>query len=330
MRKSAKLVTSASVLALLIIAFAPTVSASTLTVDLNPTTGAASMTSVSVTNVVLTYPVNSTLSRYLDGYADNTSYSSSFAAGSQGVTSFRNQFQDGGEPITINNMSVTASYVANANATALVIKKQTTISATVTGVFTVVNGTVTANLGWRSFRVVGALNLSFQGKVVDVNLLGDSVTTAIYGRSSGLNFVVAAFGGASFWNTPTLNFSALSVPLNNWTKNYDSVSNTTTFSKTISGNSSLSSTYTNNGQTYSLKVTSDPSAQIVTKGYAEVSPSGNSLTIAPTPTYLAPATWVEAGVVGVVGILAAALIVRSRRRAAGMGGISASAAVKGQ
>jgi hypothetical protein len=324
MERMARIVIPASVLALLFLSFAPAASASTLTVDLNPSTGVATMTSTSVSNIVLTYPANSTLSGYLKGYSDNSSTSGNFTAGSQGVTDFEGHFHDDdGSGISIKSMSVTTSYTANANSTTLVIAKQTVISTTVSGVFKVVNGTVTADLGWRSFRVDGALDLALHGHVLDVNLLGSSVTSAISGRGTGEDSVISMFGEANLWNAPTLNFSSLNTPLTNWTKSYNSISNTTTFSKTISGQSSLSATYTNNGQTYSLKETSDPSAVIATQGYADA--SANSLTIVPTPIYLSPVVWAEGAFLGALAVFATVVIARSRRRPAGVAELSQGA-----
>lgn len=312
MRRTAKLLIPASVLALLFLSMAPAVSASTLKVELNPSTGVATMMSTSVTSIIVTYPANSTLSGYLNGYAYNSSVSGAFPSGSQGIVAFEGHFRDGDRGgISVRNMTVTSSYTASANSTTLVISKQTQISATVSGVFKVVNGTVTADLGWRSFQVDGALDLPLQGHVFDVNLLGASVTSAMGGRGLGVDAVVAMFGGGSLWNSPTLNFSSLNTPLTNWTKSYNSITNTTTFSKTISGQSSLSTSYTNNGQTYSLKETSDPSAVIATPGYAVV--SGNSLSIVAVPMYLSPIMWVEAGFLGALVIFAGVMVWRSRR-----------------
>jgi hypothetical protein len=313
-----RLVVSAAplaVLALLMLSLAPAAAASTLKVDLNPSTGVSTMTSTSVTKIILTYPANTSLSNYLKGYSDSASASGSFNAGSQGVIAFSGQFHDPyyNSNVTIQDLNVSTSYSAVANTTVLVIMKQTNITATVSGVFSVVNGTVTANLGWRSFYIAGALNLMLQGHQFDVNLLGSAVTWSMAGKSIGIGLITSMFGADRIWNMATLNFTALNTPLTNWTKSYDSLSNTTTFSKTINGQASLSTSYTNNGQTYSLKAVSDPSAQIATKGYADA--SGNSLKIVATPAYLSPITWAVAAVVIVVLAAGAILAVnRSRRK----------------
>jgi archaellin len=122
------------------------------------------------------------------------------------------------------------------------------------------------------------------------------------------------FSGNGMWAKPTLNFSSLSAPLSEWTRSYDSISNTTTYTKTISGESTLSSKYSIGGQTYSLAVTSDPSASISTHGYAVA--SGNSLMITKAPLTANPVSWVAAAVAAVVAIGGAAYLVR-RSRAAG-------------
>lgn len=312
MQKIARGAAPLCVLALALLSLAPAAAASTLKVDLDPSTGAATMTSVSSTHVVLAYPANSTLSKYLKGFSQSDTASGTFNAGSQGISDLVNHLHDDeGRSVSIQNMTVSTNYSAKANATALVINKDTNITATVKGVFKVVNGTVTADLGWRAFHVDGALDLDFQGHSVDINLLGSTIAWSMVGRDNGLGAVTGMFGGDGLWNMPTLNFSSLSAPLTTWTKSYNSLTNTTTFSKTISGSSSLSTTYTNDGQTYSLKVTSDPSAEIVTCGYAVA--SGNSLSIEPTPVYLSPVTWVAAAGVAAFTGAVAMVLVRARR-----------------
>ena len=307
-----------------LLSLAPAASASTLTIHLNPITKAAVMVSTSETKIVLTYPANSSMSKGLAGYSASSTESGNFQGGSPGIGALEGHFHDDdGSSVTISNMTVLAGYSAKANATALVISKVTNITATVTGVFSVVNGTVTADLGWRSFQIEGALDLPLQGHLVDVNLVGSSVNTAMGNRGSEALMFAGIFGGASIWAKPTLNFSSLSSPLTTWTKSYNSLTNTTTFSKTITGQSSLSASETFNGQTYSLKVTSDPSSVIATQGYADA--SGNSLAIVPTPMYLSPITWAEAGFLAALVGLAGYALVRSRRSRMTGGGSVAGA-----
>jgi hypothetical protein len=299
-----------AVLAVLALSLAPSAFASTLTVDLNPSTRVARLTSVSTTDLVLTYPANSALSSYLAGYNSSSSYSGSFNSSSGGVRSFRAGFHDeDNEGVSINNMTVSYAYDAKANSTALVVTKTTSIAASVAGAFNVTNGTVTAQMGWKSFYIAGALDLTLGGHQVDVNLAGSSITQSIDGRGLGVQMLTGMFEGNSLWSRSTLNFSSLSSPLSTWTRNYDAVTNTTTFSKTISGNSTFTASYTSDGQAYSLKMTSDPSASISAQGYAKA--SGDSLVFSKAPVYLDPLLWVA---VGALAILAGAGFVLYERR----------------
>ncbi|HUI01247.1 MAG TPA: hypothetical protein VLX56_06425 [Nitrososphaerales archaeon] len=319
MRSTGKIAGLAVLAALTVSSLAPAAFGSTLSVDLNPGTKVANLTSVSSTDLVLTYPANSTLSNYLAGYDSSSSLSGNFGGNSQAVANFHDQFHDhDNSQISISNMTVSYNYSAKANSTALVVNKMTEIIASVAGIFNVTNGTVTANLGWRSFYIVGALNLDLQDHIVDVNLAGPSLAESINGRSMGVEILTGMFAGNSLWSRPTLNFSSLSSPLSTWTKNYNSGTNTTTFSKTIAGNSTFSTRYTDNGQTYSLSMTSDPSAVISTNGYAKA--SGDSLTITKAPTLLNPLLWV--GVAAIVfGVIAVGAVYFARRSGATASGV---------
>ncbi len=307
-----------AVLAVLVLSLEPAAFASNLTVNLNPNTQVAKLTSVSTTNLVLAYPANSTLSNYLKGYNSSLALSGNFNSSSDAVQNFREHFHDdSNDQVSIRNMTVSYKYNAKANSTALVVNKETDITAWVTGAFKVSNGTVTANMGWRSFYISGALNVNLEDHMVDVNLAGSSLTQSISGRSLGMAMLTGMFAGGGLWTRPTLNFSSLNSPLSTWTRNYDSLTNTTTFSKTVSGNSTFSAKYTSNGQTYSLSMTSDPSATISTSGYAEA--SGNSLVISTAPVYLNPLLWVGVAVALVVAAGAFYLVRRSRSTAAETG-----------
>jgi hypothetical protein len=280
-------VAAAAVLAVLALSLAPAAYASTLTVDLNPGTQVAKLTSVSTTHLTLDYPANSTLASLLKGYNSSSSLSGSFNSTSQGVREFRGQLRDqAGENVSVTNMTVTYSYTAKANSTAFVVEKQTDITASVAGAFKVSNGTVTADLAWRSFYVSGALDLDLEGRQVDVNLVGSAITQGAFGIGGGSNMLSGMFAGGGLWTRPTLNFSSLSSPLSTWTRSYDPLTNTTTFSKTVAGNSTFSASYSSGGSAYSLTMTSDPSASISTKGYAQA--TDNSLVFSKAPLYLDP------------------------------------------
>jgi hypothetical protein len=299
-----------AVLAILVVTMEPTAFASTLTVNLDPNSKVATLTSVSTTDMVLTYPANSTLSSYLKGYNSSVAWSGNFNSSSEGLRSFQGHFEDqANDRASVQNMTVTFRYNAKANATSLVVSKETDITAGVTGVFKISNGTVAADLGWRSFYIIGALDLNLEGHVVDVNQVGSSLTQSVSGRGLGVAMLKGMFAGNGIWDRPTLNFSSLSSPLSTWTRNYDYVANTTTYSKTISGQSTLSANYTSDGSDYALSVTSDPSAAISTHGYAVV--SGNSLLISKAPFYLNPFPWAATALV-IITVGVAILVRRAR------------------
>jgi hypothetical protein len=293
-----------ALLAVLVLSLGPVAYASNLTVDLNPNTQVAKLTSVSTTNLLLNYPANSTLSAYLKGYNSSLAQSGSFNSSSPAVLTFREHFHDeANDKVSISNMTISYKYNVKANSTALVVNKETDITAWVSGAFKVSNGTVTANLGWRSFYISGALDVRLGNQTVDVNLVGASLTQSIAGKNLGAEMLSGMFAGGGLWARPTLNFSSLNSPLSSWTRNYDSLTNTTTFSKTVAGNSTFSAKYSNNGEAYSLSMTSDPSAAISTRGYAQA--AGDSLVISTAPVYLNPISWVAvaaaAGLVVAVG-----------------------------
>lgn len=312
--KEAKKIIPLTAIAIMLISMAPLVYASTLTVDLNPKTGLAKVDSVSTTKIVFTYPANSMVSNYLKNVSSSLKLNGTFTGGTSGVEELQGSFDEHDHHISVKNMTVSTDYSAKGNATAFVVNKVTDITAWVSGVFSVVNGTVRADLGWRSFVVAGAMNVDMEDHPVDINLVGSTMDDSLASHAIALSFMAGAFGGGGIWNRPTLNFSALNSPLNTWTKNYDSVTNTTTFSKTISGQSTFTSSLDYNGQKYSLSAVSDPSGVVAVQGYANA--SGDSLTIAPTPAYLSLVVWEAAVAVVVMAALAAGyMALRSKAKA---------------
>ena len=299
-------------LAALLVSLSPIASASTITINLNPTTGAAQVNSVSTTKIVFTYPANSTISNYLKDINSSLNLKGSFDGSSPGTLELQGSFDGWDHHVQVSNMSVAVDYSAKGNSTVLVIDKMTNVSATVSGVFSVVNGTVTANLGWRAFVITGAMNLPFNGHDYDVNLAGAAMMDSLGSHATAAAWLFNQFGGGSFWNRPTLNFSELSTPLSTWTKNYDSSTNTTTFSKTISGQNTFSFTATYNGQTYSLSSTSDPSGMITVQGYANA--SGDSLVMEPAPASSATDLVAAGAAFVVVAIAVGYLAYRSRTK----------------
>lgn len=285
---------SLAALTVLLIAVSPIAYASTLTVNLNPKTGLASVDSVSTTKIIFTYPANSTISEQLMNVNTSSAFSGSFTGTSQGAQEFQGTLHDWDSRVSVNNMSVAVHYAIKGNTTTMELDKTTKVNATVSGVFRVVNGTVVADLGWRSFAVTGAMDVPLDGQMMDINLAGSAMRDSVGRQSFAAGWMMGAFGGGSFWNSPTLNFSALSTPLSTWTKNYDPATNTTTFTKTITGSSTYTSSYDINGQKYSLSATSDPTGVVAIQGYANA--SGNSLVLAPVPASATPSL-LAAGVV---------------------------------
>jgi hypothetical protein len=298
-------------IALLLMAATPAAYASTLKVDLNPTTRVADVTSMSTTTLILTYPSNSTISQYLRNYTSSVSWSGTFAGSSQGAAELQGSLEAEDHDVRVQSMNVSYSLTSKGNTTALVVNKETDISAVVQGVFKVENGSVVADLGWKAFEVPGQMTLTFQTHTVDVNYVGSSMEAQLSGHPIVAAAIVGLFGGDDLWHRPTLNFSALNSPLSTWTRNYDSVTNTTTYSKTINGEETLNASADFNGQKYTLSMRSDPSAQVAIQGYATA--EGDALMVQPTPLFLTPTFWVAGAAVAIAVVGAAAYLIRRSR-----------------
>ncbi len=301
---------------MLVLAAIPAAGASTLTVTINPASKAAELKSVSTTTITLTYPADSTLSQELSSYSSSASYSGSFAVSSSAVSQLQSGFAIRDALAHIQNVSYSYSSVAKGNATALVITKSTNITAWVTDVFTVANGSVHVDLRWRAFAVPGNMTVNLQGHNIDLNLVGSAIGLPLRGHPLISAFLVARFSRDRAWNAATLNFSALDTPLTTWTRNYDASTNTTTFSKVVSGTATLTATEMFDGQKYTLTVESDPSATITTRGDATASAdalaiTGGVSTVVSSPSFEMLA--VGAAVALVAGLGAFYLVRRSRQ-----------------
>jgi hypothetical protein len=312
MRTEIRKIFPLATLAIVLISVSPLAYASTLTVNLNPKTGLATVDSVSTTKIVFTYPASSPVSTYLRNVSSSLSLSGKFDGSAEGARELQGSFEDWDSHVMVSNISVAVNFVAKGNSTTLVVDKTTKVNATVSGVFSVVNGTVTANLGWRAFIVRGAMNLPLEGRDVDVNLAGSAMEDSISSHAYAAGWLVNAFGGGSFWNRPTLNFTALSTPLSTWTKNYNAATNTTTFSKTISGQDTFSVKATYNGQTYSFSAVSDPSGVVAVQGYANA--SGDSLAITSAPASASTGIMVAAVIAGLLLVAGAYIALRLKAR----------------
>ena len=298
-------------LAIVLLSLAPLASASTLTVNLNPKTGLAEVQSVSTTKLVFTYPANSTISQYLKDVNTTFTLSGSFDSSASGVRALQGSFDHEDDHISVKNATVSTDYVAKGSPTELDITKSTNVTAWVSGAFRVVNGTVVVDLGWRAFVVRGPMDFDMHNQEVDVNLVGSTMQDSMANHAFAAGFIFNAFG-AAFWNRPTLNFSALNTPLSSWTKNYNSATNTTTFSKTIAGQSTFTASADLNGQKYSFSMTSDPSGVVTVQGYAN--PSGDSLILASAPASSASGlVAIGAAIVVLVGLIGYVAIKRGVR-----------------
>jgi hypothetical protein len=301
-----------AIMAIALISVSPLASASTLTVNLNPKTGLATLDSVSTTKIIFTYPANSTMSNYLRNVSSSVGLSGKFDGNTPGAQELQGSFDDWDHHISVSNISVSLLYTAKGNTTALVVDKVTKVNATVTGAFNVVNGTVSVNMGWRAFIVRGAMNFPLEGHDVDVNLAGSAMEDSLSGHAYAAGWLANSFGRYGIWDRPTLNFSALNSPLSTWTKNYDSATNTTTFSKTISGQDTFSVSADFNGQKYSLSAVSDPSGVVTAQGYA--SASGDTLTLAPAPASASTSLLAVTVVAGLVIVTAGYLFLKSKAK----------------
>ena len=312
MKNKANKIIPLTAFAIVLLSLAPMVTASSLSVSLNPKTDLAKIDSMSSTKIVFTYPADSSISNYLRNVSTSTSLKGSFDGSTSGARELQGSFDDEDSHVVVNNMSVAFGYTAKGSATELVIDKTTNITAWVSGVFSVVNGSVTANLGWRAFVIRGALSLPLENHMVDVNLAGSIMDDSFGDHAYAAGFLQTAAWG--WWNRPTLNYSQLNTPLSSWTKNYDSATNTTTYSKTITGSSNFTASLTNNGQKYTLSAVSDPTGVVTVQGYANA--VGDSLVMAPAPAStgmgLIAVGAAAAVVLGLIGYIAVRRGVRAK------------------
>ncbi len=302
-------------LALFLFIATPSVYASTLKVTLNPSTKVAVVNSSSTTDLVLTYPAGSALSHYLGNVSSSITKSGTFNSSSDGVATFGGSLEEHDHDVRVQSMNVTYSLTAKGNSTTFVLHKQTAIDAQVLGAFAVVNGTVKVDMAWKAFAIPGDLTLGLGGTEVDINLVGSAFHFQLGDQPLALAAVSAIFGGDDLWHTPTLDFSSLNTPLSNWTKSYDPLTNTTTYSKTATDQSNLNASASFNGQKYTLAMKSDPSAQVAVQGYAVA--SGDTLVIQQAPVAMNPVVWLAAGAVVILSA-GAILYIRRTRRAPAM------------
>ena len=290
----------------------PLASASTVNITLNPTSGLAQVASMSNTVLVFRYPSNSSVSNYLNGFNYSQQLSGFVPRGTVAAEDFQNVLRGYSSGVSVQNMSVSLNMNANANTTALVITRNVVINTWVSGVFNGTGHNVTADLRWKAFVVKGSFNVPLDGHDVDLNMMGSAMLQPLGNDQFASGFLGHAFGEDSVWSKPTIDFSALNSPLTNWTRNYDSSTNTTTFTKNISAQANYSASVSVNGQTYSISMTQDPSSTIKVLGYAV--PSGDSLTFQPAPAAITPIDTVLIAVLISIAGIAAYVSLRSRSK----------------
>jgi hypothetical protein len=305
-----------ALLALALVSVSPAAYASTLNITLNPSTNTATINAKSTTDLLLTYPVNSSLSHQLNGINTSVTLSGTFHGDSVAANALQASFEQEDHSIRVVSANFTYTLMAHGNTTAYAVHKELDISAIVTGMFTVVNGTVHANLGWKAFTINGQLLLNLENHMVEVNQVGSTFTMGLGDHPFAMSALLGMFGGDGLWQKPTIDFSALNSPLSTWTMNYDPSTNTTTYTKTISGTSSLNASASFDGQAYTISARWDPSSQIAIQGYATA--SGDSLSIQPAPAGIGlagvdPAVWAAAGAVVLVGLGSAFYLFRRSR-----------------
>ena len=259
----------------------PTVSASTVNITLNPTTHVAQVVGVSSTKIIFTYPANSLISNGLNGYNYSTSVSGYLPSTASSTDDFENVLRNYTSTISVQNISASLETRAVANSTALIITRNTNLTAWVTGIYNDTNGQLIANLEWKAFTIRGSFIVPMDGHNIDLNMMGSGTMESLGDNSIASAFLSHSFGGDNIWSRPTIDFAALSTPLTNWTRHYDASTNTTTFSKSVNSVANYSASVSVNGQGYSISMASDPSSTVKVLGYATA--SGNSLIISTSP-----------------------------------------------
>ena len=110
MNTEAKKIVPLAMIAILLFAVSPLADASTLTVNLNPNTGVATLDSVSSTKIVFTYPANSSVSNYLGNVNSTLSLSGKFDGASSGVRQLQDSFNEWNHHLSVSNISIAVRF----------------------------------------------------------------------------------------------------------------------------------------------------------------------------------------------------------------------------
>ncbi len=311
MRKtSSRAVAALIAIAMLAIAVAP-VSASSVKVEVNPSTQTADWHSQTELYVNFTYPATSLISNALNNSSgslslnitskSNTSVTAVESINGTIASEYRHAY------ISSLVMYYNASWVANQTKLAVVITSSLYMAVKGIG-----NGTAgSVNMSWKDFNYTKSINISTTTSgTVDINSPSGAL---VYSKI--LNFFADSQTHLSAYHA--LDYSAFSKQLSHWNRTYDSANGQTAYSYDagVTVNRSYNISFSSSGtvQNYSLSVYLDPSAQIVTNGntYAV----GNTLYVQPS-SGPGPVAYIAAGVavILVVSGVAAALL---RRRSKG-------------
>lgn len=242
-------------------------------------------------------------------------------------------------PPTIHIVNATINYQVHAfaNSTNLTVYRNLTLNLVIGNITKKgANNTTVIDMSWRAFGVQGKLETDFHGMLqltnpnhqisvtsqmnsnVDVNELGDlglgnSLPSGGMPMDLGNMIGDSGFGGhvRSF---NTINFNVFSKPLTQWTRVYNSTSNSTTFYDNVSSSFALNSTVQENGSTYTIKVMVDPTASITTDGYATPT-SSNSLTVysAPAAASISSGTFLVIGLITALVLVVLGVVINKRR-----------------
>ncbi len=285
--------------------------ASTLNVYVEPSLSQAKLVATTTSDLLFTYPSSSRVSNLLNGFTYSVQLSANnVPSDSQAFHQFEAELRAAYYNITLENMSVSYQLYSSANQTTLNVTKIVTITAWATGIFNKTKSHVEANFAWKNFQVKGPWQLNFNGRYVDVNTVGQGMLYPIGQQSVLPSLLLTFFTSQAILSTSTINFSQLNTPLSEWSRTYNAATNTTTFSKSVSGNFLLNASVAVNGEQYALKVYQDPSSTITVSGYAIA--QGNTLVIESAPILSGPDL---AGIIAVaIVIIVVITVVLLRRR----------------
>ncbi len=269
-------------------------------------------------------------SPHFDGVSDQNDSSNS-----TNTTTISNVSNTSSPTVHVVNATLKYQMHAFANDTNLTIYRNLTIDLKISNITKKVgNNSTIIDMSWRAFRVQGELMGHFNGKLelknpysqindsfsvnsnMDVNLLGDMGDFGEDGNGFSLGRIFeGGIFNAHVMNYQTIDFHVFSVPLSQWTRVYDSATNTTTLYYNASSNYSLDESISLNGSNYTLKLLTDPSASITTTGKA-IPTSSNELIVlnAGAPSSFLPTSTllIVIAVIALVGIGTAVILMRRR------------------